>query len=227
LRARQLLFPGSSAVEQPAVNRLVAGSNPARGAKQHQELSPYCSPEKCTKIRFGLHVGLHFAKFVIGRGMGTYSIAAVCLRGHVATSAIKYHDPGGFCSDCGAPIIKECPSCHAAIRGHYDVPGVIDLRSQYEPPAFCFQCGKPFPWTADKVSAAKELADELEGISTDDRSKLKSAIDDVTSGGPRGELGAVRIKKMVGKAGGAVGNPLWKITVDIASEAAKKIMLGS
>ena len=32
LRARKLLFPGSSAVEQPAVNRLVAGSNPARGA---------------------------------------------------------------------------------------------------------------------------------------------------------------------------------------------------
>src|SRR5262245_10086220 len=27
------VFPGSSAVEQPAVNRLVAGSNPARGAK--------------------------------------------------------------------------------------------------------------------------------------------------------------------------------------------------
>ena len=29
-------FPGSSAVEQPAVNRLVAGSNPARGAKPSQ-----------------------------------------------------------------------------------------------------------------------------------------------------------------------------------------------
>ncbi len=28
-------FPGSSAVEQPAVNRLVAGSNPARGARCH------------------------------------------------------------------------------------------------------------------------------------------------------------------------------------------------
>jgi hypothetical protein len=26
------VVPGSSAVEQPAVNRLVAGSNPARGA---------------------------------------------------------------------------------------------------------------------------------------------------------------------------------------------------
>ena len=32
------LFPGSSAVEQPAVNRLVAGSNPARGAKHYQVL---------------------------------------------------------------------------------------------------------------------------------------------------------------------------------------------
>jgi glycine/serine hydroxymethyltransferase len=32
-RERAASFPGSSAVEQPAVNRLVAGSNPARGAK--------------------------------------------------------------------------------------------------------------------------------------------------------------------------------------------------
>ena len=29
---RAPMFPGSSVVEQPAVNRLVAGSNPARGA---------------------------------------------------------------------------------------------------------------------------------------------------------------------------------------------------
>jgi hypothetical protein len=41
LRARQLLFPGSSAVEQPAVNRLVAGSNPARGATKIKALAAY------------------------------------------------------------------------------------------------------------------------------------------------------------------------------------------
>jgi hypothetical protein len=33
------LFPGSSVVEQPAVNRLVAGSNPARGANKIKYLS--------------------------------------------------------------------------------------------------------------------------------------------------------------------------------------------
>src|ERR1700733_1690291 len=32
------LFPGSSVVEQPAVNRLVAGSNPARGANKIKAL---------------------------------------------------------------------------------------------------------------------------------------------------------------------------------------------
>jgi hypothetical protein len=33
------LFPGSSVVEQPAVNRLVAGSNPARGANAFKHFS--------------------------------------------------------------------------------------------------------------------------------------------------------------------------------------------
>src|SRR5262249_45174634 len=35
LHASAVVFPGSSVVEQPAGNRLVAGSNPARGAKSH------------------------------------------------------------------------------------------------------------------------------------------------------------------------------------------------
>src|SRR5690606_28128025 len=34
-------FPGSSAVEQPAVNRLVAGSNPARGANSFKGLADH------------------------------------------------------------------------------------------------------------------------------------------------------------------------------------------
>jgi hypothetical protein len=37
-------FLGSSAVEQPAVNRLVAGSNPARGASNFQKtLKAHCA----------------------------------------------------------------------------------------------------------------------------------------------------------------------------------------
>src|SRR5262245_17224417 len=39
------VVPGSSAVEQPAVNRLVAGSNPARGAKLIRDLVEFSSAE--------------------------------------------------------------------------------------------------------------------------------------------------------------------------------------
>jgi hypothetical protein len=57
--------------------------------------------------------------------------------------------------------------------------------------------------------------------------RLKTALDDVVAGGPKAEAGAARIKKMIGKASTAVGQALWKITVDVASEAAKKILMGS
>ena len=61
IRARAAaLFPGSSVVEQPAVNRLVAGSNPARGAKLNQWLmrntaTSEVRPNFSTGQRFGQH----------------------------------------------------------------------------------------------------------------------------------------------------------------------------
>src|SRR3954452_22167766 len=46
--AQLAVVPGSSAVEQPAVNRLVAGSNPARGAKQNKRLARRAlTPDRC------------------------------------------------------------------------------------------------------------------------------------------------------------------------------------
>jgi hypothetical protein len=157
--------------------------------------------------------------------MGRYLTGAVCLRGHAATSATEYHAPGKFCETCGTAIIAACPKCKATIRGDYHVDGVFSM-SHYAPPAFCFNCGEAFPWTVEKIAAVKELTDELEGLSADDRSKIKEALEDVSRDGPRTELGAARLKKLLGNASSAVGKAAWKISVEIASEAAKKIMLG-
>jgi hypothetical protein len=55
-------FPGSSAVEQPAVNRLVAGSNPARGAKQKQALTAKSDVRKSTARIAGATFGATFCK---------------------------------------------------------------------------------------------------------------------------------------------------------------------
>jgi len=159
--------------------------------------------------------------------VGRYAKAAVCVHGHPLTGDIEYHPSAKFCAECGAAVITSCPDCGVPLRGHYVPPGATAVGGPYSPPNFCFSCGKQFPWTAEKVAAARDLADELEGVSADDRAKLKTAIDDVVAGGPRAELGATRIKRMLETASTSVGKALWKISVEVASEAAKKILLGN
>jgi hypothetical protein len=158
---------------------------------------------------------------------GRYNTGAVCLKGHAVAGDIESHPPGKFCSKCGASVITACPGCNAPIRGHFVPPGVTGVGGPYSPPSFCFECGKAFPWTIEKIAAAKELADELEDISPEERAKLKNDLDEVAGGGPRSEVGALRIKRLVGKTTTAVGQALWKISLDVASEAAKKILLGN
>jgi hypothetical protein len=152
-----------------------------------------------------------------------YYNAAVCVRGHVASEGVEFSQPGNFCQECGAEVITSCTKCSTPIRG--PSRAVLSARA-FTPPSFCLQCGAPFPWIAAKISAARELADEIEGLSSEDRGKLKEAIVDIATDGPRTELGATRIKKMLGRASSAVGGALWKMSVDLATEAAKRIMIG-
>ena len=88
------MVPGSSAVEQPAVNRLVAGSNPARGAKQKQRLTlPGGEPVKPRKFTRGsiggskVAAGAFFSpadaraatrRAALGRGKGDMRLA-ICV----------------------------------------------------------------------------------------------------------------------------------------------------
>jgi hypothetical protein len=157
--------------------------------------------------------------------MGRHLTAAVCLNGHTATSSAESFPPGKFCETCGAALIMQCQKCRAAIRGYYHVDGVISLGDHYTPPAFCFNCGEAFPWTAARLAAAKDLTDQIDDLSDNDRSKIKEALEEISRDGPRTEVGATRLKKLLGKAKSAVGQAVWKASIEIATEAAKKLML--
>jgi hypothetical protein len=161
-----------------------------------------------------------------------YLSAEVCLQGHPTTSAIE-HSPdrtANFCSTCGAKTIRACSDCGAAIRGIYFVPNSYRRvpRVPYEkPPNHCFNCGEAFPWVTAKVEAAKEHAAEIEELSEGERGELKQAIDDLAAGGARTELAASRFRRLMKKAGQTVGSGLYKVVVDVLSEAAKKAVTGS
>jgi hypothetical protein len=158
-----------------------------------------------------------------------YMTAAVCTRGHVVDDALEFElrDQYDHCDQCESPVITACPNCKTPIRGWLFMPGVFTAPPPYDPPTYCFECGKAFPWIANKVADFKEVTDQLEGVSREDRAKLKAAIDDIAAGGPPAEAAAARIKQMLGgNASTGVARGLWKRSVDIADEAAKKILLG-
>lgn len=96
----------------------------------------------------------------------------------------------------------------------------------WEPPSYCHNCGSPFPWTAARLQAAKDLADELDELDNEDREILKSSLDDISSDAPGTEVATVRIKRIMTKLSGTGAEMLRKVVVDVASEAVKKIFLG-
>lgn len=89
-------------------------------------------------------------------------------------------------------------------------------------PNFCHACGRPYEWTVRQVQAAKDLADEIEGIEDAEREKAKESFIDLTSDTPQTTVAAARIKKLMAKAGPAIGSGLREIVVSIATDAAKK-----
>lgn len=115
-----------------------------------------------------------------------------------------------FCSECGTQTIGACESCKSPIPNG-------------RRPSYCGQCGKPFPWTATALQAAKEFTDELD-LSSEEKTSLKATLDELTVDSPRTELAVHRFKKFLIKIGPAAGEVLKKISIDVATEAAKKIM---
>ena len=157
-----------------------------------------------------------------------YMSAEVCLNGHPTTGGIEYSPEliAKFCATCGAETIRTCPSCKATIRGDYYVPGFLST-VEYIPPNHCFNCGAAFPWKTAKVNAAKEQVADNEELDATEKEQLQRAIDDLATGGARTVLAASRFKRLMKKAGETVGGGLYKIVVDVASEAAKKALMGS
>ncbi len=156
--------------------------------------------------------------------MSRYDVAQICLNGHVITSYYRdeHEDAKNFCDECGKPTIINCQKCESPIRG-----GDLEMPSDLlEAPAFCDNCGEPYPWTKTKIEAAKELAQELENISQEEKDILSKSIDDLVSDTPKTPLAVSRFKRIMRKAGDVAWKEMKSILVDAMSETAKKAMFG-
>lgn len=159
--------------------------------------------------------------------MGYYKNALICLSGHVISDNIGDHPElcEKFCQKCGAETIRKCLNCGTDIRGDYHVDGVICLGGErMKAPFYCYDCGKPFPWTEDAIEATRMAIDEEESLKPDEREKLKLSLPDLIAETPRTTLAATRVKKAFLHIGGVTQDALKDFIVTLGCEAAKSFL---
>lgn len=155
-----------------------------------------------------------------------YARGLASVNGHVISSLIDRYPAhrSAFCPTCGKPTIDACPSCDTPMRGSY-MGGAIGGPG-WTPPAHCYNCGEPFPWTTSAKESAEELIDLLEVLDPDERVQLKGTLDDLMSDSSRTEVAAIKFKLLARKAGGEGATALRTIVTSVATEAAKRLILG-
>jgi len=162
--------------------------------------------------------------------MGTYRVAQVCPNGHVATTAADQNPERreAFCSQCGDATIMQCPKCSASIRGdYYVVERVSGFGGDYQPPAFCHNCGNAFPWTERKIASAVELVEVGAELPAEELEQFRADLAELTKDSPKTQVASLRFKRVMAKVGTSVASGVRDIVVDVLSEAAKKAIWGA
>src|ERR1700685_1957291 len=91
--------------------------------------------------------------------------AQICLNGHVVTSQLDNYPAMSqdYCSACGAKTVTKCQKCNDEIRGASRYARPRDtvhgdrIAIDYVRPAYCPNCGEPYPWTDSALKAAEDL----------------------------------------------------------------------
>ena len=156
--------------------------------------------------------------------MAWFDVMQVCLNGHKITAMLRSSPElgKGHCPACGAATISECQKCRSEIQGCYQVPDALGGRTKV--PAFCHECGEPYPWTAATLNAARELAEDLKGLSKEEKEALKTSVDDLVHDTPRTTIAATTFKRIVAKTGRRAAEAFKDILVGVISETAKKLV---
>ena len=161
-----------------------------------------------------------------GENMNDYFYASICLNGHCSDSCLSVPvAQERYCEHCGEKIITLCPNCRTAIRGRYDygAENVLDF-TDYNPPLYCYSCGKAFPWTQTALDTAKELIESDDKLSLDQRQKLIEILPDTIRETPKTPLATARFQKAFKSVSRFTVDALRQFLIDFGCEYLKKTL---
>ena len=144
-------------------------------------------------------------------------------KGHMINDTADMHPECNqlFCSKCGAASVSFCPSCNAMIHGEYDC-GVVVIGGSTPVEPYCYNCGKPYPWTESALKNARLLIQEEEEFSEQLKASLSDSLPDIVSETPGTQLAVVRTKKALTSAGKFTADAMRQFVIDFGCELAKK-----
>ena len=156
-----------------------------------------------------------------------YDTAQICENAHIITESLEKTPELAekFCGICGAPTISSCPNCNSNIRGYY-YDGYYDgeIRHLREPPAYCHECGEPYPWTQRAIEELHKLAQQAPNLTDEERTEFASAAEEVVRQTPGQDRAAYKLKELLQKAGSEFYAVAKEIFTRGATEAALRHM---
>lgn len=151
--------------------------------------------------------------------MNIYHRASICLKGHIISNEEKIENE--YCEKCGSEIINYCPNCQKEIRGKKYEADDNPRKFPYHLPKYCYNCGKPYPWTLSRIKSIEACILEDESISSNEKEELTTLIPDIITETPNTNSASIKFKKVLSKIGGVTKEMLTKIIIEVACEAAK------
>lgn len=154
----------------------------------------------------------------------SFDTALICKAGHVANLYKSLHSECNIkhCLLCPEEVISECPHCHERIRGGYYSEAVwsetayvgdpvfpdehnhltihyqeLTTPDNYQLPAYCHECGQPYPWTAETLRYGEQIVDALEALTPEKKAILKSLFPDLIVETPRSRLAVLELAKIL------------------------------
>lgn len=154
-----------------------------------------------------------------------FDVAQICENGHLITKHFNTHpeERAEYCPQCSAKTISCCPSCGAAIRGcqheilsfknqaliSYDDEERYHIEtrtscmtSDYTPPAYCYKCGKAYPWTQKLLDEANRIVNMSETLTEEEKKKLRSTFPDLICDNPNTRSATLIANKLMEKITG-------------------------
>lgn len=150
---------------------------------------------------------------------GRFCNAQICIKGHVHSSDGSPFKRQDHCTKCGAVCIDVCQRCNVPIRGRPAYSA-----ADYDRPSFCHGCGNPYPWMDDKLNTARDLLQNDDQLTSDDRDELCELLKFVMSD-PKAELAPAKttlIRMKLQKAAEPIRDAFLTLLAKYAAEMSKE-----